>query len=731
MPLSSPILDDRNYQQLIAELKSRIPVYNPEWTDHNESDPAITLLELFAFQAENLLYRFNQIPETTYLEYLRLLQLPLRPGQAARVLLSLTTQKSSGVPVPQQSVAKASKLDFHTLTETTVWPVSCLGVCRTWTEPPSAEEAEVYEFVLRTVDALPKALAERPRIYYETKTLDPEELSESLDFSTAVDGMIWIAILADKGFDKQEWTSPGNAPAILNIGFELDLPSTGIDEITPCPRPGTSLVKSQLEWQISTLRPLRNNQPQYRSLRVVADTTDGLNQGGVVRVELPTNDNDIGVPDIDEDLAGAGDFPPQLDEDRAERLICWIRVFRRDGSRFNKLRLITVNAAEAEHAGVAAAEYLGDGKGQASQVFPLAHQPVLPDNDRHRMILEIEEGGQQWIAWTRVDDFYGSNRESRHYVLDPESGIIRFGDGLRGRIPQWGERIRVRGYRHGGGAQGNVLTGAISKIEVDRVKVTNYLAATGGADAETVEEALLRIPGELRRRDRAVTAQDFQELAFMKPGVSIGRAECLPRFHPPTRSTEAAGVVTVMIWPERDSLHPNAPMPDLPTLQAVCRYLNNRRLVTTELYVIPPSYRKVAVSVALKVKDGFGIEAVRRWVELILHRYLAPLPPYGPTGKGWPLGHRVYGPELEAAALQVEGVDYLEDLAVAGWDEKEQKWIKGTVLLQTHEVPELSAITVVDGLPLPDPGEGITPVMPENMPEDGVVLPIPVLREEC
>jgi hypothetical protein len=153
--------------------------------------------------------------------------------------------------------------------------------------------------------------------------------------------------------------------------------------------------------------------------------------------------------------------------------------------------------------------------------------------------------------------------------------------------------------------------------------------------------------------------------------------------------------------------------------------------VTTELYVIPPTYRKVAVSVALKVKDGFGIEAVRRWVELVLRRYLAPLPPYGPTGKGWPLGHRVYGPELEAAALQVEGVEYLEDLAVAGWDEQAQQWIKGTVLLQTHEVPELSAITVVDGLPLPDPGEGIMPQIPQGLPENSVVLPIPVLREEC
>jgi predicted phage baseplate assembly protein len=358
-------------------------------------------------------------------------------------------------------------------------------------------------------------------------------------------------------------------------------------------------------------------------------------------------------------------------------------------------------------------------------VFRLAHAPILPDSDRHRMILELEEAGQ-WTPWRQVDDFFASDRESRHYQLDPEAGIIRFGDGVRGRIPQWGERIRVRGYRYGGGATGNVLAGAVSKIEVAGVKVTNYLEARGGADREGIEAALKRIPGELRRRDRAVTAGDFQELARMTPGVVIGRAECLPRFHPSTRSSAAAGVVSVMVWPQNDARHPNAPLPDLPTLQAVCRWLDSRRLVTTELYVIPPTYRQVAVSVALKVKAGYGIEAVRSWVELVLRRYLAPLPPYGPSGEGWPLGRRVYGPELEAAALQVEGVEYLEDLAVAGWDEAQQKWANGAVELQAHEVPELTAIVVADGLPLPEPGAGITPVMP-----DGVVLPIPVLREEC
>ena len=266
----------------------------------------------------------------------------------------------------------------------------------------------------------------------------------------------------------------------------------------------------------------------------------------------------------------------------------------------------------------------------------------------------------------------------------------------------------------------------ISKLQgVSGAEVVNPLPAFGGAEPESIEAALERIPGELRRRDRAVTAGDFQELALATPGASVGRAECLPRFHPPTRTPERAGIVSVVVWPQEDKRNPNAPLPDRNLLRAVCEWLDRRRLVTTELYVIPPTYRRVAVSVGLAVKPGYGIEAVRRWVELVLRQYLAPLPPYGPDGKGWPLGRRVHGPELEAAALQVEGVEFLEDLRVAGWNEATQQWVPGTVTLAMYEVPHLAELTVVEGTP-PAPGDAIG-----APPSDAVAIPIPVIRQEC
>jgi hypothetical protein len=85
----------------------------------------------------------------------------------------------------------------------------------------------------------------------------------------------------------------------------------------------------------------------------------------------------------------------------------------------------------------------------------------------------------------------------------------------------------------------------------------------------------------------------------------------------------------------------------------------------------------------------------------------------------------VHGPELEAAALQVEGVEFLEGLNVAGLDEATGNWIPGSVSLQAWEVPELSEISVVEGTP-PPAGSKITP--PDS---DKVAVPVPVIREEC
>jgi hypothetical protein len=60
MPVKIPVLDDRDFSQILNEALARIPVHNPEWTNFNKSDPGVTLVEVFSFLTESLLYRANQ-----------------------------------------------------------------------------------------------------------------------------------------------------------------------------------------------------------------------------------------------------------------------------------------------------------------------------------------------------------------------------------------------------------------------------------------------------------------------------------------------------------------------------------------------------------------------------------------------------------------------------------------------------------------------------------------------
>jgi len=516
--------------------------------------------------------------------------------------------------------------------------------------------------------------------------------------------------------------------AAINIGFIPDPVLPVIDEIDACPGEGAQAGAPGVEWQASTGELDSSGQPVYRALTVIGDTTRGLSQEGVVRLRLPNNPaqpanpSGLGVyPLGDPDKRGSGQFPPALDDETEKKILFWIRAFRLNQSRFAKVQFVGANAAEVVQTTLARPEFLGTGNAQPNQRCKLTKKPVVAGS----LVVEVEDTGG-FRQWTEVDGFFASGPEDRHFVVDLEAGEVTFGNGIQGYPPQIGQRIRALQYRYGGGSAGNVPANAINKISGFAVKdVANPLRAHSGADSEAIDEALTRIPGELRRRDRAVTAGDFQELALATPGAAVGRAECLPRFYPPSREQERAGVVSVVVWPREDSKNPNAPRPDRDLLRDVCQFLDRRRLVTTELYVIPPTYHKVAVAVGLQVKPGYGVEAVRQWVELVIRQYLAPLPPYGPSGGGWPLGRRVHGPELEAAALQVEGVEFLTGLNVAGFDENTKTWVPGSVDLAIYEVPELAEITVLEGPPAPA-GQAITP------PATGIVpVPIPIIREEC
>ena len=733
MPLRTPILDDRSYGQLRDELIARIPVYAPEWTDHHPTDPGITLIELFAFLGENLLYRFNQIPDATKVAFLDLLGIAMLPATPATGMARFVLDQPGHVLVEQHARLLAGDIPFQSGREVTVWPIEARAAIRVPAD--DALDPDTLEYVGRAAAAVGASTAEI-RTYRTRWGAHPpvKPADDPLDPSQSIDGRLYVA-LATK---QTSLTDMASGRVTIGVVPNGEVPSMEVRALDPCAGTGLAPPSPPMEWQVATTvaDPTAPDpataDPLWRTVEVVGDTTAGLTRPGVVELRMPADLSEIGVYEPQDPAAlGAGEQPPIVEDPELDRQIfAWLRVFRPTGGVVPAVDLVTVNAVSVEQSVTSTAEFLGVGTGEPGQVRPLVRANVLGD-----VVVDVEQQGR-WVTWRQVDDFRASGVDDAHFVVDREAGTVGCGDGRRGRVWQQGERIRARSYRSGGGAAGNVGPETI-KVAPDRsgLKVVNDLPVRGGRDAEALPDALARIPSEFRTRDRAVTPSDFRELAER---AGVARAEVLPLFHPLAPTETAAGVVSVVVWPAFDQAHPTAPRPDRTLLDEVCHFLDSRRLVTTELHVIPPTYRRISVSVGVSVVPGHGAEAVRRWVELVLRQLLAPLPPYGPAGRGWPLGRRVFAPELEAAALQVEGVEYLVPTAMPGngcavgirlaEESSSGEWVEPVsraIELNPWEVPELVGVTVVQGEAM-SPGEVLDPPAPS-----GPAVPVREPLEVC
>src|SRR5947209_1319302 len=131
MSLPVPNLDDRSWKQIVDEAVRLIPRYCPEWTNHNASDPGITLLELYAWMTEMVIYRLNKVPEKNFLTFLDLIGVRLKPPEPARVVLDFTPSEGvdgellvkKGTQVATLQAGGGDPVTFETLKDISLLPV--------------------------------------------------------------------------------------------------------------------------------------------------------------------------------------------------------------------------------------------------------------------------------------------------------------------------------------------------------------------------------------------------------------------------------------------------------------------------------------------------------------------------------------------------------------------------------------------------------------------------------
>ncbi len=617
MPLEDhvPQLDDHSYDSIVAEMRSRISRYTPEWkpvwSDFNDSDPGITMLQVVAWLGEMLAYRMNQVPARTYLKFLQLLGVELRAAEPARV--EITFGMKPTFPEP-----------------TTIVPVGTQVIAETQGGgPPLVFEATQALTVLRP--PLTALLAYDGSSRYESVTQANDNATSFHPFGPGASpgAALLLGFDATKRFPATELTLHAWAP------------ETGPREAVTCGFGATpSYASATVRWSAWTGFA-------WTPVTLLKDETLAFTRTGSVVLRTP------------EGLATTV-VPPH------PAALYWLRAELVD-SQYERppvLQAVRPNTVALTQMETVRDEVLGGSTGRPEQAFRVSSTPVL----RGTLELEVDQGSGPEV-WQEVQDFLASGPRDPHYVLNRTTGEVRFGDGRRGAIPianvtNPGANVVARRYQFGGGAQGNVPSGTLRALRsavpgVDENQVVNLMASYGGRDEETLDQAKQRAPAAVQARCRAVTSEDFE--FFASQAANIARAKALPLSHPDFPDVQVPGVITVVVVPDSDDPQPR---PSEGTMRTVCAALDQRRLLTTEVYVAPPSYQEVSVTVDLVAGNAADLAEVQRAVERTLLDYFHPLRG-GEDGVGWPFGGTISFSRTFQQVFSVPGVSSVNRLVVA------------------------------------------------------------------
>ncbi len=343
------------------------------------------------------------------------------------------------------------------------------------------------------------------------------------------------------------------------------------------------------------------------------------------------------------------------------------------------LKAVTTGATTmASQSTVVQNEHLGHSDGNAGQVFYLDNAPVLDLASHEKLKVEENQYGENvMVPWTRVETFAESTPFDRHFMLDTASGQIAFGPSIiqpdgsakqYGRVPEPNREIEIESYRYGGGQVGNVPAGRITELRTAVpyiLEVVNLERSTGGRDSESLEEAMFRARREMRSQDRAVTAQDFEDLTLSASRM-VARSKALAPHMDNVKTP--AGIVEVLVVPavfdavaERDYSR-LALQPKL--VQTISRYLDDYRLLTSRIAVRKPQYVGIKVEAEIVAAPLSDPDVVQARVVDTLYKYFSPLDVLDERDRrffpddwsGWQFGTPVYQSAIYALLQQLPGV---------------------------------------------------------------------------
>ncbi len=613
--LPVPNLDDRRFQDLVDDAKRLVQQRCPEWSDHNVSDPGVTLIELFASMTDQLLYRLNRVPDRNYVKFLELIGVRLFPATPAR------TDVTFWLSAPQPNAVRISPA--------------------TEVATPRTQDDEAISFTtLEELAIVPTSLAYVASSVAESEHRDHSAALESragffcFDAQPKADDALLIGL-----------TDAAPSCAVV-LRFEAEIEGVGVDPLNP---PLVWEAWSGDDW-------IRCDLDQ--------DETGGLNRPGDVIVHLPSSHAASILGNLRAGWLRCRVVAPADEQPfySASPKITSLEVFTIGG---------TTAAANSE---LVDGELFGLSEGVPGQRFALRRRPVAPVDDQRLLEVATSDG---WEEWTEVSGFADSAPTDRHFVLDAVLGEIAFGPAVRepdgslaqyGAVPPKGAVLRLPSYRVGGGSRGNVARGALTVLKSSIPYVTrveNRRPARGGVDAEDIENAKVRGPILLRTGSRAVTAEDYEQLT-REAAPDIARVRCIP-----VEDDSGASGIRVLVVPaataEEGRIRFDQLVPRQETVDTIARYLDERRVIGARVAVEPPHYQGVTVVARLRARARANARRLEEDALEALNAYLDPVSG-GPDATGWPFGRPVVAGEIFSVLQALPSTGIVEEVRLFAAD---------------------------------------------------------------
>jgi len=613
MSLGAPNLDDRRFQDLVDGAKRLVQQQCATWTDHNVSDPGVTLIEAFAWMVEQLSFRLNQVPDRLYVKFLELIGVRLHPATAARAKVTFWLSKNpQEVPVPAGTVVATRRSETEEAIPFTVVEDLVIPQC------------EVTELGAHRVGG-------EPYLHKET-------------------------VRGDRGFHC--FSQPPLPDDALLVGLSQKVPNCAVAlrfQGPPLGR-GVGVTWAPIVWEAYAGDGL------WVPCGLERDDTAGLNRPGEIVLHVPPEH--VYVSFAGQPTAGwlRGRVYVTADDEAKYQ----------QSPRVDRLEAHTIGGtAYTQQAERVDREVIGIGTGLGGERFRVQRQPVVSVGTP--VVLEVSqpESDGSWAAWSRVENFAHSGEDDRHFVFDEVSGEVVLGPTVRlsdgdlkqyGAVPAKGATIRLVSYWTGGGSRGNVGTAEISvlKSSIPYVRaVVNREAARGGYDGEDVGNAKLRGPLLLHTEERAVTKEDYEQLTLRAAPQEVARAYC-------TATGPDQGVVRVYVVPkapDHQELTQADLVPDQATFEKIQRYLDLRRLIGTRVMVEPARYQPFTITAVVQARAHANASKLEQDALRALYRYFHPIRG-GRDGRGWPFGKAVHVSDVHAALADLPDCEYADPVAL-------------------------------------------------------------------